>query len=95
MSCILYLVRHASAEVAAAGMGDADRRLTPDGAQRMRRAAAGLKRLGIIADAVLSSPLPRAEETASILVRALTPKLPVTPLTRFSAACAATAPPAT
>jgi phosphohistidine phosphatase len=77
MSCTLYLVRHAIAEVAGAGMSDGDRRLTAEGVKRMRRAADGLGRLGIVPDVVLSSPLQRAEETAAILVSVLAPKLPV------------------
>jgi len=43
----------------------------------MARAAQGLKRLGIVPDVVLSSPLSRAQETAQIVARALAPDLPV------------------
>ena len=77
MSGTLYLVRHAIAQVADPGMRDADRRLTAQGRQRMRRAARGLRSLGIVPDMVLSSPLLRAAETAAILVRVLAPPLAV------------------
>ena len=63
----LYLVRHAHA---AAGEPDELRALTPDG----RRAARGLgERLaaeGVQPDAILSSPLLRARETAEEIGRA-------------------------
>jgi len=77
MSCVLLLVRHAIAGPAPAGMSDADRTLTRDGARKMRQVALGLKRLGVVPDAILSSPLRRAEETAAVLVSVLTPDLPV------------------
>src|SRR5262245_30163414 len=77
MSATIYLVRHGIASEATGGMRDADRALTPDGARKMRRIAAGLKRLGIAPDAILASPLRRAEETAGHLAAALTPQRPV------------------
>ncbi len=73
----IYLVRHGIAE-ADSPTGDADRRLTPDGARKLRRAALGLKRLRIVPDVVLTSPLRRAEETATLLANLLTPGLEVT-----------------
>lgn len=73
----LYLVRHAIAEDAGRGTRDADRALTPRGIARMRCAARGLKRLGIEFDAILSSPLRRAAETAALLADALAPDLTV------------------
>jgi phosphohistidine phosphatase len=77
MSCTLYLVRHGIAQEAPAGMSDADRALTADGARKMTRIAAGLRRLGVAPDVVLASPLRRAEETASLLAAALAPDRPV------------------
>ena len=77
MSCTIYLVRHAIAGVAPAGMSDADRCLTRDGERKMRRAAIGLKRLGVRPDVLLSSPLRRAEETAAVVASVLAPDLPV------------------
>jgi len=73
---VLYLVRHAIAEVRGA-TADADRQLTAEGARRMRRVALGLKRLGVAPELILSSPLRRAEETAAILVSVLAPDLPI------------------
>lgn len=66
---LLYLVRHAAAEDARAGMPDAQRALTDEGTRKFRRAAAGIVRLlqetppGLI----LSSPLLRARQTAELL----------------------------
>src|SRR5262245_62418113 len=64
----LYLVRHSEAE-----RGDPDelRRLTPAGRQQARELGARLAAEGVEADAVLSSPLLRARETADQLARAL------------------------
>ncbi len=73
----IYLVRHGIAGPPPPGMSDGDRHLTPDGERRMRRVAAGLKRLGVTPGVVLSSPLRRAEETAAVLVGTLVPRLAV------------------
>jgi len=77
MSLRIYLVRHAIAEEEAAGMPDAERRLTEDGARRMLRAARGLHEIGVAPDRVVSSPLRRALETAALLARVLAPELEV------------------
>jgi phosphohistidine phosphatase len=74
----LYLVRHAIAEEHAPTGRDADRRLTHEGATKMQRAALGLKRLGVAPDAVWSSPLRRAQQTAELLCSELAPGLAVT-----------------
>lgn len=71
----IYLVRHAIAEERGEKWpNDARRPLTSEGRERMRRAARGLERLGIRLDAVLTSPLVRARQTAEIVVAALDPK---------------------
>jgi phosphohistidine phosphatase len=62
----LYLVRHAIAEPRGAG-DDSLRELTPEGIARLRAAAAGLARLDVQVEAVLSSPYPRAWQTAEVL----------------------------
>jgi phosphohistidine phosphatase len=54
-------------------MNDADRALTPEGTRKMTRVAAGLKRLRVVPDVILSSPLRRAQETAAVLATVLTP----------------------
>src|SRR5512139_899818 len=74
---VIYLVRHGIAAPPLAGLGNGDRRLSPDAKRKMRRVARGLKRLGVMPDAVLSSPLRRAEETAGAVAGVLDPKLVV------------------
>jgi phosphohistidine phosphatase len=67
----LLIVRHAIAvERGTPGVPDDERRLTPEGKRRFRRAARGLARLVSRPDALLTSPLPRARETAEIAARA-------------------------
>ena len=83
----LYLVRHAIAEersaTADAGRAsavkakgkpatpDAERALTPQGKAKMVRAAQGLRKIKVRPDAILTSPLRRARETAEILADGL------------------------
>lgn len=63
----LCIVRHAIAEERGGGVSaDRERPLTDRGKQRMREAAAGLQQL-FQPQAVVSSPLRRAVETAAIL----------------------------
>jgi phosphohistidine phosphatase len=66
----LFLVRHAIAEdlpPERAGRDDADRELTEEGKTRLRRAARGLRSLGIRFERVLTSPWKRAAQTARLL----------------------------
>ena len=70
---ILYLLRHG---IAAAGdqpgiESDGERPLTPRGIKRMRKEVRGLRRLGIAFDAILTSPLLRARQTAEIVAEML------------------------
>jgi phosphohistidine phosphatase len=69
----LYLMRHGIAVAAnQPGMeSDSERPLTPKGVKRMRRAARGLRRLGISFDTILTSPLVRARQTAEIVAEIL------------------------
>jgi phosphohistidine phosphatase len=67
---MLYILRHAEAEPAGQRGGDAARKLTPRGRARMRAASAGLVALGLKFDAILTSPLVRAKETAEIVAEA-------------------------
>src|SRR5262245_54806025 len=62
----LYLIRHAEAESAAAT--DADRELTEKGREEARRLAKACQRLGLRFDAVVASPLVRAQQTAEELL---------------------------
>ena len=66
---ILYVVRHAIAEDRDPERwpDDAKRPLTPDGEERFREAARGLRRIAPSVDLVLSSPYVRAWWTAQIL----------------------------
>ncbi len=64
----LYIVRHAIAVPhGTKGIAEDDRPLTEEGAKKMREAAEGLCALGCVPQLMLSSPLPRARETAEIL----------------------------
>src|SRR5947208_1725909 len=60
-------MRHAEAEDEAVSGGDEARALTARGRQRTRDAAAGLRALGLRFDAILTSPLVRAAETAEVI----------------------------
>jgi phosphohistidine phosphatase len=68
---ILYILRHGIAEEAAPGGDDRRRRLTAVGRARMHDAALGLARLEMQLDTLLTSPLPRAAETAAIVATVL------------------------
>jgi phosphohistidine phosphatase len=68
----LYFLRHGiAADVGPAGLGDAGRPLTKEGIEKMQAGARGMRRLGLRLDALLSSPLVRAHETAAIVAREL------------------------
>jgi phosphohistidine phosphatase SixA len=69
---LLALIRHGIAEDAgpATGYRDEPRRLTEEGALRMRSAAQGIARLGIHPGVVLTSPLARCVQTAEIVAAA-------------------------
>jgi phosphohistidine phosphatase len=63
----LYIMRHAEAENEAKSGGDEARPLTVRGRERTRDAAGGLRALGLRFDAILTSPLRRAAETAELV----------------------------
>ena len=69
----LYLLRHgiATPRNDPGAESDSDRPLTAQGMKRMRKAAKGLRRLRIPFDAVLTSPLARARQTAQIVADGL------------------------
>ncbi len=75
----LYLVRHAVAydHSDPAFLNDADRTLTPEGRKKFRRAAFGLLELIEPPAAILTSPLPRAMQTAEILREAAGRETPI------------------
>lgn len=69
----LYLMRHgiAAARDDASVKHDGERPLTAKGVKLMRKGAKGMLRLAIPFDSVLTSPLPRARQTAEIVARIL------------------------
>jgi len=71
----LYLVRHAVAAARGPEYPDDDTRpLTAAGIERWRTSVAGLRRFGLRVDVVLTSPLMRATDTATILAAGVKPK---------------------
>lgn len=77
---LLYLIRHAEAEPASGTTTrDFDRPLTEQGRRQVAALADALRRRGVVLDAVATSPLVRAYQTASELIAALNSGLrPVT-----------------
>ena len=63
----LYVIRHGIAEDAGPGQDDAERALTSDGEQKLRRQVKGLRELGWMFERVLTSPWLRAKQTAALL----------------------------
>jgi phosphohistidine phosphatase len=61
----IYLLRHAIAEVAQSGHSDADRALTADGKEKLRRVLRRAGAAGVRPSSIASSPLRRALETAA------------------------------
>lgn len=69
---ILALFRHGPAVPSGtAGLSDEERPLTSEGRKKTRSAARGVRALDLGLDAVFTSPLPRALETAEILADVL------------------------
>ena len=69
----LYLIRHGIAEERGeAWPDDAKRPLTEEGMARVRKSARGLARLGVVFDAILTSPLVRTRQTADAVASAFT-----------------------
>jgi len=67
----IYLLRHAIAENAQAGQPDAERALTPEGREKLKRVLKRARSAGVSPSVVLSSPYRRAVETAESAVEAL------------------------
>ena len=65
---ILYFLRHGDAGHHSAAASDDERTLTEAGRERLRAAAPIWRRLKLRPDVVISSPLPRALETAELFV---------------------------
>ena len=72
MACELYLIRHGLAEARGdAWPDDTKRPLTEEGMSRLRKSARGLAALGVSVDAILTSSLTRARQTAEIFAAEL------------------------
>jgi phosphohistidine phosphatase len=69
----LYILRHALAAQRGAGgfAKDADRPLTPEGRQKLRRVARAMVKLELDIDLIVSSPFVRARQTAELVADAL------------------------
>ena len=77
----LYLVRHAiAAERGPKYPDDRKRPLTAEGIKRFKDAVRGLVALGFELDVILTSPLTRAEETATLLSTGFKKRVPMEPL---------------
>lgn len=72
MAISLYLLRHAIAVERGTPGFDKDhlRPLTPEGRAKMERIAAGMTKLGLKFDVILTSPYARARETAELVAAA-------------------------
>ena len=70
----IYVVRHGDAGPAAVGTADAARRLTAKGRRQSARVGAALRVLDDVPALVLTSPLPRARETAERAAAAMAGK---------------------
>lgn len=64
---MLYIMRHGLAEQPTPKGDDAARHLTAEGADKIRKAAAGLRAAGFTFEMILTSPIMRAMETAKIV----------------------------
>lgn len=67
----LYFLRHGIAEDRAASGQDFDRTLTDEGRKRMVREAKTMAELGLEIDRIITSPLLRAKQTATIVAEGL------------------------
>src|SRR5438552_1375059 len=67
----LYLLRHGEADWPNWDKPDDERPLTKRGKEEMKKVAAFLCRIGVSLDQIVTSPLPRAEQTARIVAKEL------------------------
>jgi len=73
----IYILRHGAAEDRRPGHSDADRRLTVEGRDKLRRVLEVARASGVVPPVVLSSPYVRAFETAEIAAEVLKSPRPV------------------
>src|SRR5579872_3660779 len=74
----IFILRHGQAEPRGQGVADSERKLTPKGIRDVHRVMEVARRAGVRVDAVLTSPLRRAADTAAIAARAFDPESAVT-----------------
>jgi len=67
----IYILRHGIAEDAGPGQPDAERALTPEGREKLRRVLKQARQVGVEPDAILASPFRRAWQTAEEAAEAL------------------------
>lgn len=67
----IYVLRHAIATEHEHGERDAERTLTHEGRERLRRSTRCWDGLGVVVDVIMTSPYARAQQTAEIAGRAL------------------------
>lgn len=67
----LYVMRHGIAEEVSSSGRDRDRVLTEEGIERSCESGKALRKLGIEFDSILSSPYPRAWQTAELVASEL------------------------
>ena len=68
---MLYIMRHGLAEEPTPKGNDDARKLTREGADKIRKAAAGMRASGIAFNLILTSPIARAAATAEIVANEL------------------------
>ena len=64
---MLYIMRHGLAEEPTPKGDDSARKLTSKGVDKIRKAAAGMRAMGLAFNVILTSPITRALETAEIV----------------------------
>lgn len=67
----IYLIRHGDAVPEEDAGSDRDRWLSPNGRTAVRALGRLLREHGVVPDAILTSPLPRAVQTAELLATSL------------------------
>jgi phosphohistidine phosphatase len=68
---MLFIMRHGLAEEPTPKGDDSARKLTAKGSAKIRKAAAGLRAAGFAFNMILTSPIPRAMETAELVAKEL------------------------
>ena len=67
----IYILRHGIAEVAPAGMSDADRALVPEGMDKLNVVLGLARAAGVSPTLILTSPYRRAVQTAEVAAKVL------------------------